>query len=235
VLLYDKQGACCRALLANLRNLKITEPAAYRIVLVDTNCFLRLYSLPRLPFWGSIGPYQLLTLPSLLDEFHAGARLNKDYAWLDKKLSAEDQQKITLVLGGDQLATMREERDAHRDYADSFLYDYCDSRKIGIRSLSKNDLELLATAIALRAAIATDEWPLKLLVEDLTRDNDADDYGIEVFTSVHMLRILENAGFISPEERVATMRSWLRSGEQLHRDWDRDYKALFKAGPPLAS
>lgn len=218
-----------------LRNSKITDPAAYRIVLVDTNCFLRLYSLPKLPFWGSIGPYQLLTLPSLLNEFRAGARLNKDYAWLDKKLSAEDEQKITLVLGGDQLATMCKERDAHRDYADDFLYNYCVGKKICIRSLSKNDLELLATAIALNAAIATDEWPLKLLVEDLTCDNDADDYGIEVFTSVHMLRILEDAGFISPEQREATMKSWLRSGEQLHRDWDRDYRALFNAGPPFAS
>lgn len=206
-------------------------PGEPRIVLVDTNCFLRLYSLPKLPFWGAIGSYRLVTLPSLVNEFFSGARLNNEYAWVDKKFRAEDKSEVVLTLDGAQHATMRGEVDALHDYADNLLYEYCHQRNISIRTLSRNDLELLATAVVLRAIIATDEWPLKLVVEDLTRNNDEDDYGIEVFTSVHMLKLLEDGQFLPAEERRATMKSWLRSGEALHRDWNRDYKQLFKEEP----
>lgn len=176
-----------------------------------------------------------MTLSALVKEFLSGARLQSDYAWVHPKFKAEDRSRIELTLDDAQRAAVRAEADAHSDYADGLLYDHCEQCKIDLRALSRNDMDLLATAIVLRAVIATDEWPLKFVVDDLTRNNDEDDYGIQVFTSIHMLKVLEDGQFLTADERRATMKSWLRSGEILPREWHRDYWQLFKEAPPLAS
>ncbi|KAK43739.1 hypothetical protein BG58_30750 [Caballeronia jiangsuensis] len=102
---------------------------------------------------------------------------------------------------------------------------------IKVRALSLRDLELLATAVHYEAVIATDEWPLAFVVDDLTVDND-DNYMIKSITSLHVLHILECDGRLTSEERRDTVRSWLRESEKLPRDWTTIYRDLFNEGAP---
>jgi hypothetical protein len=128
---------------------------------------------------------------------------------------------------------IRDEVKLLRPYANSFLEKNAAryGSKIDKPTLSGRDLELLATAAHYGAVIASDEWPLALVVKDLTTDEE-DNYEIEIFTSVDVLHLLERAGLVSPEDRRETVRSWQRCAEKLHRDWRTRYEELFGEPPP---
>ena len=204
-----------------------------RYILVDTNCFLRLYQSPVLPFLGRVlGKYHLMTLPFLIDEFLKGKKLRDKYAWLEQTVRAEDLSSIALSLS----AVEQQEVDAivgsHSDYVNGVIYDHCLQRKIIVRELSPEDCQLLATAIALGAVIATDEWPMDVVVRDLLSEPD-DNYQIEVFSSVHVLHLLEEANVITSDDRKATIKSWLQNDEKLRRDWRTVYQQLFGEFAPM--
>lgn len=198
-----------------------------RYVLVDTNCFLRLYQSPVLPFLGrTLGQYHLVTLPFLIDEFLKGKNLLNKYAWLEQTVRAEDISNIAISL----TETAQQEVDdivtSHSDYVNGVISDHCIQRQIIVRQLSPEDCELLATAIVLGAIIATDEWPMDIAVTDLLSDPD-DNYQIEIFSSVHVLHLFESSSLITPEQRKATIKSWLQNDEKLRRDWRTVYQQLF--------
>jgi hypothetical protein len=76
-------------------------------------------------------------------------------------------------------------------------------------------LTLLAAAIVCKAIIATDEWPLRLVVGDLMTDpdEDGDDYGIGLMSSLELLALLENQGFLTKDKRIVTVEAWQRHGK----------------------
>jgi hypothetical protein len=203
-----------------------------RYILVDTNCFLRLYQSPVLPFLGrTVGNYYLVTLPCLINEFLNGKKLLKKYAWLESTVRAEDLSSIALSLSKKSQAEVDVLVDSHFDYVNSVLAVHCDERKIIERQISAEDCQLLATGIFLNAIIATDEWPMGLVVADLLSVPE-DNYRIEIFTSIHILHLFENANLISSKERKATIKSWLQNDEKLKKDWRDLYWELFKEGAP---
>lgn len=203
-----------------------------RYILVDTNCFLRLYQSPVLPFLGKkLGQFHLVTLPFLIDEFLKGKKLLNKYAWLEQIVRAEDISSIAISLTEDAQQEVNEIVDSHSDYVNGVISDYCKQKNIIIRELSPEDCELLATAIVLCAIIATDEWPMNLAVSDLLSEPD-DNYQIQIFSSVHVLHLFESSDLITPEQRKATIKSWLQNDEKLRRDWRIVYQQLFGESAP---
>ncbi len=201
-----------------------------RLLLVDTNCFLRIYHSPLRPFLGTdVGGYRILTLGSLLEEFRQSQRLDREYAWVAADLALEEANGALPELPDHDREDVANEIRQLRPYAKAFLERHCAREGIPPKSLSSRDLELLATAAVFDAAIASDEWPLKLIVEDLTSE---DDYQIEIVTSLHVLHLLELAGRLNANERRNTVTSWLRCDEKLPRAWRELYRQLFGERAP---
>ncbi|PMS37552.1 hypothetical protein B0G57_110107 [Trinickia symbiotica] len=201
-----------------------------RLLLVDTNCFLRIYHSSLRPFLGTeVGGFRILTLGSLLEEFRRSPRLDREYAWLVADLAFEEANGVLPELPDHDRDDVRNEIRQLRPYAKAFLERHCARERISPKSLSSRDLELLATAAVFNAVIASDEWPLKLIVEDLTCE---DDYEIGIITSLHVLHLLEQAGSLDADERRSTVLSWLRCDEKLPRDWRRLYENLFNERAP---
>ncbi|HDR8959869.1 hypothetical protein LGN06_21495 [Burkholderia vietnamiensis] len=201
-----------------------------RLLLVDTNCFLRIYHSPLRPFLGTdVGGYRILTLGSLLEEFRQSQRLDREYAWVAADLALEEANGALPDLPDHDREDVANEIRQLRPYAKAFLERHCAREGIPPKSLSSRDLELLATAAVFDAAIASDEWPLKLIVEDLTSE---DDYQIEIVTSLHVLHLLELAGRLDANERRNTVTSWLRCDEKLPRAWRELYRQLFGERAP---
>lgn len=202
-----------------------------RIILVDTNCFLRLYHSPLRPFLGEvIGGYKLLTLAALVSEFLRSPRLQELYAWVIVDVKAEDITKAALQPTAAEAQSIASERAGHKDYVQSVIETYCQNKAIPIRSVSGCDLDLLATAIVFESIIATDEWPLRLVVDDLM--SVAGEYNIATFTSLDLLNLFEKSGKLTPDERRSTIKSWLRYDEKLPREWRADYQKYFGELPP---
>lgn len=202
------------------------------ILLVDTNCFLRIYHSSLRPFLGTVVQgFKILTLSTLIDEFRNSDRLMREYAWLDKDLAREEAAGAALDQLTAQDATEVDElMQTLRPYAESLLQSYCLEKKIGVRSLSRRDLTLLAIAAVLRATVASDEWPLKLVADSLSEpdeENGDADHQVSVITSIDLLHMLEMDGKLDANERRATVTSWIRSREMLPRGWEDRYLALF--------
>jgi hypothetical protein len=203
-----------------------------RLLLVDTNCFLRIYHSPLRPFLGTcVGEYEICTLVCLVDEVQASSRLSHEYAWVQEDLKNEAVQGVLPAATEAGAKDIADEIRTLKTYANRLLEKHCLGKGIKVRALSLRDLELLATAVYYGAVIATDEWPLAFVVDDLTVDED-DNYVIESITSLHVLHILEGDGRLTSDERRDTVRSWLRESEKLPRDWAAIYRELFKEAAP---
>lgn len=200
--------------------------APIRIVLVDTNCFLRLYQSPVLPLMGQdIGGYRLLTLGCLVDEFLNSPSLTANYSWVAADPKRSDLTNAKLKLRGSNKASVEKVQKELRPYAKSVLETHCARNKTSLRSLSSRDLELLATTIVLKGIMATDEWPLRQVATDLMEDPD--EYSIGLFSSLELLHLLEANGKLSPDGRRKTVDAWVRLRENLLKGWQEDYQRLF--------
>lgn len=202
-------------------------PAVTRIILVDTNCFLRLYQSPVLPLLGQdVGGYRLLTLKALIQEFNENPTLVEQYHWVAEGSRSTDLNNAALRLSGINKSSVQNETKVLMAYAKGLLGSYCQKRRISpLRSLSARDLELLATTVILHACMATDEWPLRLVAQELI--NPPDHYDICLFNSIELLSLLETNGKLGPDDRRKTIDSWIRYREKLPKGWDADYQRLF--------
>ena len=116
--------------------------------------------------------------------------------------------------------------------ANNFLEDYCDKNNVEVfRQLSTCDTELLATAIATRATIATDEWPLRKVIEYL-QDDDDKAYAVGLMSSIEVICLLEQNGKITKTQRIETIQKWIDDGEKLLRGWRSRYAKLFGEPAP---
>lgn len=207
-----------------------------RKILLDTNCYLRLYCSPVLPLMQQVVQgYQLLTLEELGKELFASNRLKKDYPWVATDPKASDLKAGYLHLRGVSSTRVRQEKSILRPYARTILADYCAKQRLAAtKSLSEPDITLLASALAFDAVIATDEWPLRLVVKSLLNDADeGDDYAIDLMSSLDILELLEQGGLLTREFRIQTVETWVRLNENLMRGWKADYERLFGEKAPV--
>jgi len=128
-----------------------------------------------------------------------------------------------------QQAIYDEAVDIQKD-GNSFLRTYCDGKNIDVRKLSLPDAKVLAAALELKIALATDEWPLRHVVSIYKTHDDGT--LIEMFSSVELIALLEKEGLLNEEERKRTYADWLKFGEKLLRESPQIYKSLFGEEPP---
>lgn len=208
-----------------------------RKVLLDTNCFLRIYHSPVLPLMQQVVQgHQLLTLKELGKELFESRRLTSDYPWIAKDPKASDIKAGYLQVRGITSSRVEDEKKWIRPYATATLDRYCAERRIHpAKRLSAPDIALLASAVTVKAVIATDEWPLRLVVESLLEDpdDDGDTYEIALMSSLDILALLEAEGLLTVETRVQTVDAWMRRRENLLRGWQQDYERLFGMKPPV--
>jgi len=201
-----------------------------KLVIVDTNCYVRLYYSRLRPILGqAVGGYHLVTLHELADEARDGTGLVERNAWL---LAADVQRDIhgaVMSLTVEQRSEYTTLAKFYRDEGDGILHAHCTEKAIRVRSLSLADATALTIALDLDAILATDEWPLRLVASTMAVDDDA---RAELFSSLDLLWLLEAEEKISREDRKTVVREWLQAGEGLLNTWRDDYRRIFSEGPP---
>lgn len=204
-----------------------------KLLIVDTNAFLRLYSSPVFPLLQQqFGDYQLLTLPSLIKEFKDSSRLVGQYPTVAKNPKWANLQSAAIQLSNVMKNQVSKRIKELKPIANNYLEDFCDTNNVVVfRQLSSCDAELLATAVVTRATIATDEWPLRKVVEYLLEDEDST-YAIALMSSIEVLALLEQNGKVSRDQRIETVQKWIDDGENLLRGWRSRYAELFGEQAP---
>ena len=203
-----------------------------KLVVVDTNCLVRIYFSSLRPLLGQpASGYVLNTLAELAAELRGLAK-SDELAWLSDPGIQKDVAAGLVELSRKQKETIRDDARGIRDFSDGVLRKHCEANKtVRIRALSLADAKALAATLELQAALATDEWALRHIA-DLYDGDDGNP--VELFSSVELLRLLEKEGLLSREERIQTYRGWLRDGANLLKGSNQRYFELFDEAPPTA-
>ena len=195
------------------------------IVLVDTNCFLRLYYSPVRPLLGRVfGSRQLMILDSLNKEFERSPELTAAYPWLTNSPEDEERAGAILKLREPTKNRVKKAGELWRSEAESEMVRYCAAQNIDIRLLSRTDVEVLATSDVLDCELATDEWPMRHVYRVLM--------GSDPLSTIDVLHLMEAAGALNADQRRGAIESMLRSREKLPRGWEQVYDRLFGEAPP---
>lgn len=197
------------------------------IVIVDTNCFIRLMFSPLRPVLGSaFGGYQLMTIANLAEECGPDTEVADRHPWL---LASEVQRELAnncLNFREPKATQVRKWAKIFLDRGNRLLRDYCIENKLDkIRQLSRTDVNALAAAQVLDGPLATDEWPLTWAAE---RVSDVE----VILTSLDLIHFMERDEKITREQRIATVSVWVKNGENLPGNWRATYLELFQEEPP---
>ena len=123
-------------------------PLPPTLLVVDTNCFIRLLFSPLRPVLGStFAGYRLVTLVELADEVCAGTEVVERHPWL---LDADVQRELAgncLKLREPKKSTMFREAKRLRSEGNTLLRKYCTDKNLDkVRELSAADAKALAAA-----------------------------------------------------------------------------------------
>lgn len=208
----------------------MTNPT--RLVLVDTNCLVRIYFSPLRPILGRpVAGYELKTLDGLAKELKNLTK-RADLAWLSDQVILKEVDAATVPLTRLQRDSIKQDAIGIRDIGNAELYKAYQVKGLRERrTLSLDDAKALAACLELNAVLATDEWPLRLVSELYDYD---DGKPVELLSSVELIELLERDELISREVRVKTYSDWLKNGEKLLKDSSEIYFRLFKESPPTA-
>lgn len=202
------------------------------LLVVDTNCFLRLLDWGPRPLVGqTVANFRLVTTEKLVAECQS-SDLHEKYPKLAELGIQRELKAATQKFPPREKQMLKEETEQFRQQANAIVEAHCNEQRTAVRTLSMVDASLWATTVHLNGALATDEWPLTMAAKLIPYDDDGN--CIKVFSSVHILHLLEAAGKLNPNERWNMMRQWRREGEGLHRDADMHYRQLFGEPPPTA-
>lgn len=205
---------------------------ANRLILVDTNCLIRVYFSPLLPVLSRpVAGYELKTLEALANELMHIANRRDEFAWLSAKAIQDDVSLAVLTLTKAQSQAIDQEATDIRKQGNGMLQVYCQAQGINLRQLSVADAKVLAAALELSVAMSTDEWPLRHVASAYSYD---DGNSVELFSSVELISLLEKEGLLSRDNRVKIYTDWLRFGENLLRESPHIYFKEFGESPPNA-
>lgn len=208
----------------------MTNPT--KLVLVDTNCLVRIYFSPLRPILGRpVAGFELKTLDGLAKELKNLAK-RADLAWLSDQVILKEVDAATVPLTKLQRDAINQDAQHIQKVGNAVLYkDFQDRKFRAPRALSLADAKALAACLELDAALATDEWPLRLVSELYDYDNGKP---VALLSSVELIELLEREGLISREVRVKTYSDWLKNGTSLLRESPEIYFRLFNEAPPTA-
>lgn len=202
-------------------------PSAPKKIIVDTNCYIRLYCSPVRPILGQeFGGYQLFTITELKLETDLNTDVIARNPWMANSDIQAELSAACLKLREPKKSAIASNANVTRSMGNTILKKYCEVQKTQrIRTLSTADCAALATADVLDACLATDEWPLRLVAEKVD---------VQLFTSIGILHLMEKAGALTKATRFETVRTWCLTNESLHRNWQEEYTELFNEAPPNA-
>jgi hypothetical protein len=218
-----------------LGDVDVTCAAEPRLVIVDTNCYVRLLFCDALrPILTLIvGGHRLMTLEPLAAEAMGGrSPLVQRFPWLlDKSIQGELVAGI-LPLPENERELFQQSAAVFRAHANRFLDKYCAERRIQRRSLSAEDCMAWTVAAEYEAVLATDEWPLREACGHVQFDDEQPGL-VDTMTTLDLLQLFERDGRIGAEQRRLVVKQWVASGECLLRGWEQHYEALFAERPVL--
>jgi len=202
-------------------------PPPPTLLVVDSNCFIRLLFSPLRPVLGStFAGYRLVTLAELADELGPGTEVVERNPWLLDPAVQEELVRNCLKFREPKKSAMFSEAKRLRSEGNTLLRKYCTDQKLDkVRELSAADSKALAAAQVVKGHLATDEWPLAFVAE---RASEVE----TVLTSVAVVHMMEGDGKITREQRIETVTGWVKSGEKLPRHWFQQYKSLYAEEPP---
>lgn len=208
----------------------MTDPT--KLVLVDTNCLVRVYFSPLRPILARpVAGFELKTLDGLAKELKNLAQ-RQDLAWLSDQVILKEVDAATVSLTRLQSDAINQDALEIQKVGNATLFKDFKDRKLRVsRALSLADAKALAASLELDAALSTDEWPLRLV--SALYDYDSGE-PVKLFSSVELIELLEREGLINREVRVKTYSDWLKNGEALLRESPEIYFRLFKEAPPTA-
>ncbi|MDT0359336.1 hypothetical protein RJO15_26365 [Herbaspirillum huttiense F1] len=198
-----------------------------KYILLDTNCFLRIYCSPVIPLLGrDVEGYRLLTLGRLIDEFKANPRLVATFTNLGAPPKSTDLENGALRLRNPKKGKVEARKAAISAYARMFIQGK-NARGASLTPLSPEDVELLATSIVLKGVLATDEKALTELSRDLIDNEDEEDAPSGTMNSFDVLHLLERNNLLTADQRRNTVSTWLRINTMLPAGWRNYYQTLF--------
>lgn len=200
------------------------------MVIVDTNCYVRLYFSPVRPILGStFSGYQLMTIPDTHMEISSGSNVDARYPWLSEEVLQSEVIASRLNLREPKKSKIQELANHFRLRGNIVLDKLLTEGRVKEpRKISLVDARVLATAEVLCAALATDEWPLILVAQELGEVHE----NAGLFNSLDLLSLMERGGKLDKGQRVETVRSWCQNGELLPRNWREHYAELFDEDAP---
>lgn len=203
-----------------------------RVVIVDTNCFVRLYFSALRPLLGiEVAGHKLMTIRELADETTRSTGLTVRHPWLAGTDIQADLANAILALAEDDDLQYDEDAEYYRREGDEFLHRYCIAQQLDeIRQLSNADAKALAVALDRGYLLATDEWPLREFAQFVEPDEDGQ--RLAVLSSLQVLKLFLDAGAMDMVTLRLTVRSWVLSDERLPRNWRGEYRALFSESAP---
>lgn len=203
-----------------------------RLVLVDTNCLIRVYFSPLRPIFDNpVAGFELKTLEGLAKELKLKAEGN-EFAWLGEKAILDDVDTAIVQLTREQRRVITLDAGGIVKAGNAALYAYFNEKQLKVRrTLSFPDAQVLAACLELNAILATDEWPLRHVAKFYDYD---DGEPVELFSSVELIELFEREKLITRDERIKTYSDWLKDGTAMLRESTEIYFRLFKEAPPSA-
>jgi hypothetical protein len=160
-------------------------------VLLDSNAYFRLGNSIRPLLQQSFGAapgYSLCVLAELDDEYASNVRLRHKFEWVSHAEYRNDRKAKRYELRGEDRTKALN--------AFSFLLAYADEHEI---NLSREDLKALAVGFVNGIPVVTDD-------ADMLHVADAN--GVECWSTIKLLRVMETAGRIDMEKVAEILEYW---------------------------
>jgi hypothetical protein len=205
-----------------------------KIVIVDTNCFVRLYFSVLRPLLGlEVGGHTLMTIKELADETTGNTGLTVRHPWLAGADVQDDLNAAILRLAEADDVLYDEDAEYYRTVGDAYLEGLCRERNLDhIRQLSMADAKALAIALDRGYILATDEWPLREFSQFVEPDENGN--RLIVISSLQLLKLFLDSGQMSLDQVRDTVRGWILNDERLPRGWRDEYLTQFGEASPSA-
>ncbi len=199
-----------------------------KLVIVDTNCYVRLYLSPVRPILGStFEGYKLMTLTELKFESGPGTRISETYPLLAADDIQRELHAACLRIREPKKTRIEKLLASTMKQGNRYLAQhYKDAKLLVLREVSKADARALVSADMLGASLATDEWPLKFVAKKIGFPES------DLLDTLDVLSLMEKSGGITASQRRDTVRTLRNYGEFPH-GWETKHRTLF--GESLAT
>ena len=185
---------------------------AQRKILLDSNSYLRLAQTirPLLDIEFGDECYCLFVIRELQQEFDRSPRLHTKFHWVNEPEYAGNRRRSITI-----------PRKAAKEIAVtiSVIEGEARERELGV---SPVDARALATASVLEVPLVTDDGHMLALAEA---------FDIEAMKTLELLRLMVNCGHATMGQVISAAGYW-RYARDLPKDYDKDFRRLFRKRPP---